>query len=169
MLKDILQDITLRLCKIKELRYVASNWGQLDYEQPPVQWPCALVDVQGADFSALGSGSLLGEAQVSIQIVNRPTVQTSARSPRPAQDCNLILLDIADQIYAALHAVDAETHTPFVLKNITKTNLTDLQSYTLTFKVGFKQHKPDETTKVEPTPNFSMTAVRPSVPTMKPL
>ena len=36
MLKDIIDELIKTLSEIKELRYVACDWGQLDYEQPPV-------------------------------------------------------------------------------------------------------------------------------------
>ena len=61
MLKDILQDITLRLCKIKELRYVASKTCALgDEPSAKPTFICALVGATlslAGDFTALPCGA----------------------------------------------------------------------------------------------------------------
>lgn len=46
-MKDILQATIAQLNNIATLQYVDENWGQLDYysQQPPVKYPCCLVDV----------------------------------------------------------------------------------------------------------------------------
>lgn len=67
MIKDIFQELIETLSGIKELRYVASDWGQLDYEQPPVQWPCALIDMPGLQCgTSCPTGFQAGERQHSV-------------------------------------------------------------------------------------------------------
>ncbi|MDE5703364.1 MAG: hypothetical protein K2H70_00930 [Bacteroidales bacterium] len=152
MIKDIFQELIETLSGIKELCYVASDWGQLDYEQPPVQWPCALIDMPGLQCGELSGGSLMATGTVTVQLVDRPPQHTSARAPKAQQDAGLILFDLIDRVYESLHAVDSESHTPFVLKSIERVNLIDLQSYTMTFAVGFKQHKPGTMTAIQAEP-----------------
>ena len=44
-IKTILLAVQQRLAeRVPELAYIDKNWGQLDYEAPPVKWPCALLD-----------------------------------------------------------------------------------------------------------------------------
>ena len=118
MLKDLLQELIETLSGIKELRYVATDWGQLDYEQPPVQWPCALIDIPGLQCSGLSGASLMNEGTVTIQLVNQPPQRTSARAPKAQQDANMVLFGLIDRIYELLHGVDSERHTPLVLKSV---------------------------------------------------
>lgn len=148
MFKDIIQELIETLSGIKELRYVAADWGQLDYEQPPVQWPCALIDIPGLQCSGLSGESLLNNGTVTIQLVNKLPQRTSARAPKAQQDFGLVLFDLIDRVYESLHGVDSARHTPFVLKSVEKVNLIDLQSYIMTFSVGSKTHKPDTRTPV---------------------
>lgn len=154
MLKDIIDELIKTLSEIKELRYVACDWGQLDYEQPPVQWPCALIDIPEVRCSGLGGGSLMSEGTVTIQLTDRPAQRTSANAPKKQQGSHMVLFGIIDTVYERLHGVDAERHTPFVLKNVAKVNLIDLQSYIMTFTVGFKQHKPETITHVPAVPDL---------------
>ena len=45
-IKTILLAVQQRLAdQVPELAYIDKNWGQLDYEAPPVKWPCALLDI----------------------------------------------------------------------------------------------------------------------------
>ena len=45
-IKTILLAVQQRLAeRVPELAYIDKNWGQLDYEAPPVKWPCALLDI----------------------------------------------------------------------------------------------------------------------------
>lgn len=161
MIKDIFQELIETLSGIKELRYVASDWGQLDYEQPPVQWPCALIDMPGLQCGELSGGSLMATATVTVQLVDRPPHRTSAQAPKKQQADGMVLFGLIDQVYEKLHAVGSESHTPFVLKSIERVNLIDLQSYTMTFAVGFKQHKPGTMTVIQAEPVLK--------PQMKPL
>ena len=150
MIKDLFKELIDTLSQIKELRYVAADWGQLDYEQPPVQWPCALIDMPGLQCSGLAGESLMNDATVTIQLVNQPPQRTSARAPKAQQDAGLVLFDLIDRVYELLHGVNSARHTPLVLKAVEKVNLIDLQSYIMTFSVGFKVHKPDTRTAVHP-------------------
>lgn len=164
MLKDLFQELIETLSGIKELRYVAADWGQLDYEQPPVQFPCALIDMPGIQCSGLSGASLMNEGTVTIQLVDRPLQRTSAQAPKKQQDYGLVLFGLIDRIYEALHAVDSEHHTPFVQKSVERVNLIDLQSYTMTFSVGFKTHKPSETL----TPVTAEPSLKPKIALGKP-
>lgn len=154
MLRDLFSELIDTLSQIKELRYVAGDWGQLDYEQPPVQWPCALIDMPGLQCSGLAGESLINDATVTIQLVNQPPQRTSARAPKAQQDFSLVLFDLIDRVYERLHGVDSAHHTPFILKAVEKVNLIDLQSYIMTFSVGFKAHKPVERVKVAAEPEL---------------
>ena len=53
-MKEVFKDIQQRLQTIPEFRYIGEDWGQLNFEQPPVDWPCALIDLGNVDFSSAG-------------------------------------------------------------------------------------------------------------------
>lgn len=53
-MKNIFLDIQNKLSNITELKYIDKNWGQLLYEQPPVKFPCALLDIANVNYTQLG-------------------------------------------------------------------------------------------------------------------
>ena len=69
-MKEVFKDIQQRLRTIPEFRYIGEDWGQLNFEQPPVDWPCALIDLGNVDFSAAGMRSQQAEAVVNITIAD---------------------------------------------------------------------------------------------------
>lgn len=145
MLKDLIEELIDRLGRIDGLRYVAEDWGQLDYEQPPVQWPCALIDIQDIRYSQTGAGGLLGECGFVIRLANRAPHRVSANAPKRQKDETLVLSGIIDQIFLSIHAEGSEKHSPFVLQSVQKVKEPDIQSYILSFATQFKIAKPQIT------------------------
>ena len=47
-MKKLLLEIVRRIEDVGEFAYVSVDWGQLKFENPPVAWPCALVDLNSA-------------------------------------------------------------------------------------------------------------------------
>lgn len=145
MLKELIEEIIDRLGGLGGLRYIAEDWGQLDYEQPPVQWPCALIDMQEVRCSQTGAGGLLCECEFSIQIAQRAPQRVSANAPDRLKDESLAFSAIIDRIFLKIHAEESENHSPFVLRDIRKVKEPDIQSYILSFATQFKIAKPQIT------------------------
>lgn len=54
-MKQLIIDIQNRLASLPELKYIDIDWGQIDYyDQPPVKYPCALIEIRQADYSNEG-------------------------------------------------------------------------------------------------------------------
>ena len=81
-IKTILLAVQQRLAeRVPELAYIDKNWGQLDYEAPPVKWPCALLDIDEVPFSQIGGGGQIADGvTVEILAANLRLVSSSAAS-----------------------------------------------------------------------------------------
>ena len=101
-MKQILLSIQQRLTELTGLRYIDRDWGQLQYEQPPVQFPCALIDVANIDFTQQGRGAQLGEATVTVTIANINPVPSSALAPDPAASYETI--DLMEEVHQKLQS-----------------------------------------------------------------
>lgn len=45
-MKDIILAIQEKLnSQVADLKYIDKDWGQLDYDQPPVKYPFCLIDI----------------------------------------------------------------------------------------------------------------------------
>ena len=52
-MKQIFLAIQQQLLTVPALKHIDKNWNQLNYEQPPVRWPCALIDIANADKTVI--------------------------------------------------------------------------------------------------------------------
>lgn len=138
MIANLLQNILKQLGTIKELRYVAMDWGQLDYEQPPVQWPCVLVDLASVRYGSLGCKSQSAEGSLSLTIAERVVQRTSLGAPSSLQDPALRIYTLMDRVREVLHAAEQSTSSPLVLRSAAKVPMSDLQVYRLDFVFSLK-------------------------------
>ena len=90
-MKALLEKIQQQVSEIAELKYIDENWGQLDYYSPnmPVQFPCALIDVQQVQFTNLGRDMSkkpvqrqIGQVSIKITIANMRLSNSSMQAPR---------------------------------------------------------------------------------------
>ena len=104
-IKTILLAVQQRLAeRVPELAYIDKNWGQLDYEAPPVKWPCALLDIDEVPFSQIGGGG---------QIADGVTVEILAANLR-------LLIELLDKIHSALQRFTDGTFGPMFRTQIKK-------------------------------------------------
>ena len=54
-MKHIFLQIQEKLGEVSALKYIDKDWNQLKFEQPPVKWPCALIDVKNINYSQMGN------------------------------------------------------------------------------------------------------------------
>ncbi|MDD4395680.1 MAG: hypothetical protein PHQ33_07330, partial [Bacteroidales bacterium] len=80
-MKQIFLDIQTKLSGITELKHIDKNWGQLQYEQPPVKFPCALLDIANVNYSQMGKLAQLAEGDIEITVANLRLTNTSYRNP----------------------------------------------------------------------------------------
>lgn len=70
-MQTLINSIIARISELTDFRYVARNWNQLSYEQPPVQFPCALVDITSINYSQLAHGSYRADATITVTIADQ--------------------------------------------------------------------------------------------------
>lgn len=95
-IKTILLAVQQQLTEqVPELAYIDKNWGQFDYDMPPVKWPCVLLDIDTIPFTQTGGGGQIADgATVEIMAGNLRLVSSSAAAPNKADAYFLIeLLD----------------------------------------------------------------------------
>ena len=110
-MKQLLTDIQNRLAAAtiddKPLfAYVDLDWGQVDFYEgmPPVKFPCALIDVQNADFSNEGQRIQLGDVIVQIRVLDMILSRTSASAPATQREKAARIFDLLRETHRLLHA-----------------------------------------------------------------
>lgn len=104
-MKKLITDIQGRLmAAVPTLKYVDLDWGQLDfyYPNPPVQWPCALIDIMQAGYSNAAHRTQLGLLQVAINIADLKLSNSSGKAPQNQKDNALKIYDLMKDVFVAL-------------------------------------------------------------------
>jgi len=100
-MKNIFLSIQEKLGEITELKHIDKNWGQLLHEQPPVKFPCALLDINKVDYSQLGMLAQTANAVIEITIANFRLTNSSCKAPN--KEDAYAILDIIEKIHQLLH------------------------------------------------------------------
>lgn len=84
----LIETIQKRLeAKAPEILYIDEDWGQMDeYERPPVKYPCALIEVQDAEYTDDGELRQRGQIMVTIKLYFMRLANTSNRAPQSQKD-----------------------------------------------------------------------------------
>jgi hypothetical protein len=105
-MEQLLQDIQNRLlAQVPDLKYVDEDWGQLDYysPNPPVKFPCALIDIFRADWSNEGKLLQTGLVQVRIILADWRISNSSGAAPAGQKEKAMAVRVLERQIFQALH------------------------------------------------------------------
>jgi len=106
------------------VKYIDKDWGQLGMEQPPVGWPCILIDIEQVEIRMLNGGDENVKATVVLTVANKRTNSSSAHAPRVAKKKSMETIDLTDDIHNLVQdyaAVGAE-YSPFQVASFYKLN-----------------------------------------------
>lgn len=157
-MKQIFLSIQSRLASlVSSLQYIDKNWGQLNIPQPPVKWPCCLIDLDSIDYSMATNGTRLAEASIILTIADHHTVRSSAQAPAKAN-----AYDILDLIEDVISALDG-WRVPDTTQALIRTRLAKTYSdqsydvYSLTFSTAWvEQIEEGQTTQASPSISISL-------------
>ena len=144
-MKALLEKIQQKVSEIAELKHIDENWGQLDYYSPnmPVQYPCALIDVQQVQFTDLGKDITkkplqrqIGTVQIKITVANMRLTNSSMQAPRIQKEEVWAIWGIIEKIHQQLHGVSLLPNvTPLIRTSQNRTLRDDgLQEYEVYYR-----------------------------------
>ncbi len=86
-------------------KYLDQDWGQLDYyaSEPPVKFPCILVDLTRASWSNQGKKIQDGPVQISVSISNARLNNSNQKAPAPQRAHASAVWVIIQNVHKALH------------------------------------------------------------------
>lgn len=156
-MKQIFLSIQDRLSTmVPALRYIDKNWNQLNMPQPPVQWPCCLIDLDNIDYSQAAHLTRLAEASISLTVADHHTVRSSAKAPSKSNAYDI--LDVLESVMEALEG----WRVPDTTQALARTRLAKTYSdqsydvYTLTFTTAWVEQVTEEGETVNASPSISV-------------
>jgi hypothetical protein len=111
-MEHIIEKISKKLTsEVPELKYVDQDWGQMDfYSRPPVKFPCALLDIQSAEYSNCGNFIQQGIVTVVIRVfdvkLSNQLGAASAEAPANQKENARKIWSLLKKINISLHAQD---------------------------------------------------------------
>jgi len=139
-MKDIMLAIMAQLEeKVKDLHYIAEDYGQVDFyeTEPPVKFPCALISISNLRFDNVGSYDRNSTITVMIRLVDDKSVFANQKSSDDYKNRAFAILDLIDEVGAALHGFGGHTFKKLIEKTGTPNLRNDaLREYALMFETG---------------------------------
>lgn len=158
MLKEVFKDIQERLKTIPGFRYIGEDWGQLNFEQPPVDWPCALIDLGEVAYTSAGHGRQQTEATVNITIADLRYNGLTPNLPQPDQDKSFEIFDLIDKVNACLHGTGGENYSRLCRVSLKKMLREDaVREFVMTYKFSYTDMSAiPQYSKITPQPGISI-------------
>lgn len=108
-MEEILNVILAKLkAGVPELRWADINLGQMATENPPVDYPCALVDVTDISYTTAGMRRQVGEARIEIELYFIVRSPSNAAAPEDLREQAFGHFTIVKKVYKALEGVSGE-------------------------------------------------------------
>lgn len=116
-MKTIFKELTAKLGTVAALKWIDEDKGQLNFERPPVVFPCALVDIQLPKTENLNSMIQNADALVTVRIAFDFSGNTSNVTPEAARNQSLEYYDIVEEVYKALQGWSTIHFNPLARKS----------------------------------------------------
>lgn len=92
--------------RVPDLAWIDYDWGQLNQERPPVQFPCALIDIafnECKDMAAeAGNNEQMVTATVALKLAFEPVAGSQVSAPDEVREFALKPLDTIEKVHVAL-------------------------------------------------------------------
>lgn len=92
---------------VTDIRFTDQDWNQLDFQEPPISYPCALIDFPDTQFAQM-QGHQDATALVRLKLIYRSFTATSNITPDANRETALQFYELEQQLYEALQAWDAD-------------------------------------------------------------
>lgn len=141
-MKVILQNIQNKLTSVTDLNYVDEDCGQLNMYQPPVKWPCCLIDITAINYTHLGIDRAklpqtrqTGKIAVKLTLANLKLTNSSGMAPQSQKDQAWFIWDLANKVHEKLHGFSpGENCTKMMRSNLQRSVRDDgVQEYFITY------------------------------------
>jgi hypothetical protein len=111
-MKQFLENTQNKISEISALKYVDEDWGQLDdyTPNPPVLWPCCLIDMSNVDFSDIGMDKKAlpqnrqeATGSITVTFANLKTTNTSFKAPQTQKDNVWSIHSLIEDVHGKIH------------------------------------------------------------------
>lgn len=134
-METIFKSTITKLSEIPELKWIDHDFGQLELENSPVIYPCALVDVPDIDWSNSTNLEQQGDTVVTVRLGFKVYDRTSSSAPTSMRERAAEHFSIIKKVIKALHGHEDEeaNFNTLLLTRMQRGKSVDPRTYTLIF------------------------------------
>ncbi len=89
--------------QVPDIRFIDQDWNQLDFDPPPVSYPCLLIDFSETAFTQM-QGSQDGTFILRLKLIYRSFTATSNITPVANRQDALEFYELEHKLYLALQS-----------------------------------------------------------------
>lgn len=144
-MKELIDEPIKKLGQNPLFKYVDEDWGQLDFDQAPVKWPCVLVSIYSIDYDNIGidrtampQNRQMGEAIVEFRIANLKLSPGNAKANPGQRGNSMKIHDIIQEVHKEIHGWRPHEHIKqYIRYRTTKEKRDDgVQEYVVQYKAS---------------------------------
>ncbi len=135
-METIIKSIEDKLrAQVPELKWIDQDFGQLEMEHPPLNFPCALIDVPQVQWENTTRLEQQGVATVNIRVAFRVYDRSNTQAPTTLRERAAAHFAVLKKINLCLHGVeDTEANYSSLIRTQTQRGKTiDPRVYTLSY------------------------------------
>lgn len=116
-MKELFKAITARLDTVAALKWVDEDKGQLNFERPPVLFPCALVEIQLPKTQDMNSKIQDCDGLITVRLAFDFAGNTSTITPLAAREASLAYYGVVEEVRKALQGWTDGSFNPLSRKS----------------------------------------------------
>ncbi len=121
-MKELYNYLSEQLKTINKIRWIDFNTGQLNEQQPPVDFPCALIDIDLPVCKDIGANIQQVAADFTITLAFKAVGKTNNKTPLSQQQLALLYFDTVDLVYKKLQGAGDKQFYKFSRKSVRSDN-----------------------------------------------
>ena len=133
--------------KVAELKWIDYDFGQLDlyHMRPPVQFPCALIEIELPETRDRGELSQQCRCTVTIRLAFEQPGQTNSKTPEPVKAKALSIFNILKKVHACMHGYGSGEFGKLLRRSLTTERREDpLKVFNMRFETSYTETIPKE-------------------------
>nr|DAN20579.1 MAG TPA: hypothetical protein [Caudoviricetes sp.] len=138
MIQNILEDLIEKINKVSGLRYCGEDWGQLNFEQPPVDFPCALVDIMDAGYTSQSKGVQTAEITISVTVADIRYNGITANLPARQAEQEFSIFTLIENVNRQIHGHGGVSYNRLSRASMKKILREDsIREFLITYKTSY--------------------------------
>lgn len=105
---NLFDKLVTQISNVSGIRYVNQDWNQLDHENPPVSYPCVLIDFPETKFDQ-HQGFQKGTVTVRLKLIYKSFSDMGNLVSNTVQETALQFYELEQAVYEALQAWYADS------------------------------------------------------------